>query len=218
MTSPAIEMLLIARRIANYAKDEGVLTDEKKARLSSDHLGAVLADSVLQAGLNYKSVVRPRVLEILRKHPECLTISSLISVIQNGGSGAFLNWRHHEKISRFEALVIFLHGLGIENAEDLRAGLGTDEFCSAIQTVNGIGPKTVDYMACLVGLDTIAVDRHVRAFAKAVKVDNDDYQFLRETFCYAADLLSLPRREFDAWLWRRAVAPVQDQAQLALAV
>lgn len=218
MTSPAIEMLLIARRIANYAKDEGVLLGDKKVRLTCEHLGAVIADSVLQAGLNYTTVVRPRVLDILRAHPECLTISSLLSVIKNGGSGAFLNWRHHEKISRFEALVIFLHGWGIEDAEDLRAGLGTDEFCCAIQTVNGIGPKTVDYMACLVGLDTIAVDRHVRAFAKAVRVDNDDYQFLRETFCYAADLLSLPRREFDAWLWRRAVAPVQDQAQLALAV
>lgn len=216
MTSPAIEMLLVARRIANYAKSEGVLLGEKKTRLTCDHLGAVLADSILQAGLNYTTVVRPRVLDILRTHPDCHTISSLVSVVQNGGSGAFLNWRHHEKVSRFEALVIFLQSRGIETAKDLRAGLSSDEFCYAIQTVNGIGPKTVDYMACLVGLDTIAVDRHVRAFAKAVSVNNDDYKFLRESFCYAADLLSLPRREFDAWLWRRAVAPAQ--AQLALAV
>src|SRR5690606_5476698 len=117
---------------------------------------------------------------------------------------------------RFEQLVIFLQRWGVESVQDLRVGLTSDEFCNAIQAVNGIGPKTVDYMACLVGIDSIAVDRHVRAFAKVVGVDSDDYYFLRKSFCCAADLLSLSRREFDAWLWRRAAAPTQ--AQLTLAV
>ncbi|MFM0292236.1 hypothetical protein P0D68_03680 [Paraburkholderia sp. RL17-380-BIE-A] len=212
----AIEVLLAARRIADHAKDEGALFEEKHPRATCDHLGAVLADSVLQAGLNYTTVVRPRVLAILRTHPTRRTISSLISLIQDGKTGTFLNWRHHEKVSRFEALVIFLKNWGIEDAKDLRAGLVSDEFCDAIQTVNGIGPKTVDYMACLVGIDSIAVDRHVRTFAKMVGVENDDYQFLRKSFCCAADLLSLPRREFDAWLWRRAVAPAQVQLTLGV--
>jgi len=216
MTSPAIEVLLVARRIANHAKHEGVLLGEKQPRVTCDHLGAVLADSVLQAGLNYTTVVRPRVLDILRTHPSCHTISSLISIIQDRETGAFLNWRHHEKVSRFEALVIFLQRWGIEDVQDLRTGLASDEFCNAIQTISGIGPKTVDYMACLVGIDSIAVDRHVRAFAKAIDVERDDYHFLRASFCCAADLLSLPRREFDGWLWRRATA--RTQVQLAFAV
>lgn len=71
-------------------------------------------------------------------------------------------------------------------------------------------------MACLVGIDSIAVDRHVRAFARSVGVENDDYHFLRKSFCCAADLLSLPRREFDAWLWRRATVPAQVQLSLAV--
>ncbi|MDU5369850.1 MAG: hypothetical protein E6107_00330 [Enterobacter sp.] len=94
--------------------------------------------------------------------------------------------------------------------------LASNEFCDAIQTINGIGPKTVDYMGCLVGIDSIAVDRHVRTFAKAIGVKNDDYHFLRESFCFAADLLSLSRREFDAWLWRRAAMPTQVQMSLAI--
>lgn len=212
----AIEVLLAARRIADHAKDEGALFEEKHPRATCDHLGAVLADSVLQAGLNYTTVVRPRVLAILRTHPTRGTISSLVSLIQDGETGAFLNWRHHEKVSRFEALVIFLKDWGIEDVKDLRAGLISDEFCDAIQTVNGIGPKTVDYMACLVGIDSIAVDRHVRTFAKTVGVEHDDYQFLRKSFCCAADLLSLPRREFDAWLWRRAAAPAPKQLTLGV--
>lgn len=208
MTFSYTEVLLVARRIANRAKDEGVLFAEKHPRVTCEHLGAVLADSVLQAGLNYTTVVRPRVLAILRSHPSRHSISSLVSLIDDGKTNAFLNWRHHEKVSRFEALVVFLQRCGIEDVVDLRASLASDEFCGAIQNIKGIGPKTVDYMACLVGLDSIAVDRHVRTFAKAIGVENDDYHFLRASFCYAADLLSLPRREFDGWLWRRSAALV----------
>lgn len=216
MNSSAIEVLLVARRIANHAKDEGALRAEKHPRAVCEHLGAVLADSVLQAGLNYTTVVRPRVQAILRAHPNRYTISSLVSLIQDGKTGAFLNWRHHEKVNRFEALVIFLQKWSVEDVQDLRAALASDAFCNAVQTINGIGPKTVDYMACLVGIDSIAVDRHVRTFAKAVGVESDDYHFLRKSFCCAADLLSLPRREFDAWLWRRVAAPAQVQLPLAV--
>lgn len=216
MKSSAIQVLLAARRIADHAEEEGVLVEKKHPRDICEHLGAVLADSVLQAGLNYTTVVRPRVMVILRAHPSRHTISSLVSLIRDGGTAAFLNWRHHEKVGRFEKLVIFLQRWGVENVQDLRFELTSDEFCNAIQDVNGIGPKAVDYMACLVGIDSIAVDRHVRAFAKVAGVDSDDYHFLRKSFCCAADLLSLPRREFDAWLWRRAAAPTQ--AQLTLVV
>ncbi|QXE10307.1 MULTISPECIES: hypothetical protein [Pseudomonas] len=216
MNNPLVEVLLVARLIANRARDEGALFDEKNPRATCDHLGAVLADSILQAGLNYMTVVRPRVLEILKVYPSRDTISSLISLIKTGEVGAFLQWRHFEKISRFESLVFFLKEKGIEDVQDLRLALSSSKFCEDIQTVNGVGPKTVDYMACLVGIDSIAVDRHVRAFARAVGVDNDDYHFLRKSFCCAADLLSLPRREFDAWLWRRAAAPFQEQLLLAV--
>lgn len=212
----AIEVLLAARRIADHAKDEGALCEQKAARATCDHLGAVLADSVLQAGLNYATVVRPRVLAILRTYPTFDTISALLGVIQERRTDAFLNWRHHEKVSRFETLVAFLRDSGIENVQDLRVSLASEQFRDEIQTVNGVGPKTVDYMACLVGIDSIAVDRHVRTFAKKVGVENDDYHFLRKSFCCAADLLELPRREFDAWLWRRAVVPAQVQLSLGV--
>jgi hypothetical protein len=212
----AIEVLLAARRIADHAKDEGALCEQKAPRPTCDHLGAVLADSVLQAGLNYATVVRPRVLAILRTYPTFDTISALLGVIQERRTGAFLNWRHHEKVSRFETLVAFLRDSGIENVQDLRVSLASEQFCDDIQTVNGVGPKTVDYMACLVGIDSIAVDRHVRTFAKKIGVENDDYHFLRKSFCCAADLLELPRREFDAWLWRRAVVPAQVQLSLGV--
>ncbi|WP_434212380.1 hypothetical protein [[Pseudomonas] boreopolis] len=211
-----IELLLVARRIADRARDEGALAGAKDTRPVCEHLGAVLADAVLQAGLNYTTVVRPRVLQILRSYPEHDTISSLMSVVRDGHTRTFLNWYHHQKVARFEALVSFLRARDVETVHDLRNCLANEKFCDEVQTLNGVGPKTVDYMACLVGIDSIAVDRHIRTFARAAGVENDDYHFLRQSFCCAADLLSLPRREFDYWLWRRAAssAPVQ----LALSV
>jgi hypothetical protein len=205
----ALGVLLAARRIADRAEGEGALQEQKVLRATCEHLGAVLADSVLQAGLNYTTVVRPRVLAILRTYPKHDSVSTLFELIQERKSGEFLNWRHHEKVTRFEKLVTFLKGRGIENVQDLRDNLSREQFRNALQTIRGIGPKTVDYMACLVGIDSIAVDRHVRTFAKNVGVENDDYHFLQRSFCCAADLLTLPRREFDAWLWRRAAVPSQ---------
>ncbi|MDR5803735.1 hypothetical protein [Caballeronia sp. LZ001] len=212
----ALEVLFAARRIADHARGEGAFFDGQPLRATCEHLGAVLADSVLQAGLNYATVVRPRVQAILRTYPNLKSVSSVISMIRAGETGSFLNWRHHEKVNRFEALVAFLDAGGIEDVNDLRRRLMSEQFCESIQSVNGIGPKTVDYMACLVGIDSIAVDRHVRTFAKVAGVKNDDYYFLRKTFCCAADLLALPRREFDAWLWRRASVPTQTQLCLGI--
>ncbi|WP_234825205.1 hypothetical protein [Cupriavidus necator] len=199
-------ILLAARRIADHAKQEGALAELHVPRATCAHLGAVLADSVLQAGLNYATVVRPRVLAILRTHPDLDTVSALLALIERRGTSDFLNWRHHEKVGRFEVLVGFLQSWGVEDVDDLRAQLGAEAFREAMQALHGIGPKTIDYMACLVGIESIAVDRHVRTFARKVGVENDDYFFLRKSFCCAADLLTLSRREFDAWLWRRAAA------------
>lgn len=212
----AIEVLLAARRIADYAKDEGALCDQQPPRATCEHMGAILADSVLQAGLNYTTVVRPRVLNILQNYPQADTTSALLKLIKKKRTAEFLSWQHHEKLMRFEALVAFLKDWGIEDAQDLRNNLGSEHFCFQVQSINGVGPKTVDYMACLVGVESIAVDRHVRNFAKAVGVENNDYYFLRRSFCCAADLLELPRREFDAWLWRRAAFSSQTQLSLAI--
>ena len=212
----AVDVLLAARLIADFAKDEGAIDERKTPRATCEHMGVVLADSVLQAGLNYTTVVRPRIAAILRTYPECDSVSSLQVLIRERRTEEFLNWRHPEKVARFESLVQFLWQWGVDRAEDLRSQLVSERFCEQVQSVHGIGPKTVDYMACLVGIDSIAVDRHVRTFAKKVGVETDDYYFLRRSFCYAADLLSVSRREFDAWLWRRAASPQPVQLSLAM--
>ncbi|MEJ2612939.1 MAG: hypothetical protein P8179_23485 [Candidatus Thiodiazotropha sp.] len=130
-------------------------------------------------------------------------ITTLSDLIHREETGHFLSWDHPQKILRFELLVNFLRDQGIEHVENLSDCLKCTPFITELQSINGIGPKTIDYMSCLVGIDSIAVDRHVRAFAKRAGVTNDDYYYLQKVFCYAADLLEVPRRELDAWIWKK---------------
>lgn len=195
------DALYAARCVADHAIRAGLLSSRVSYRPVYHHMGAVLADSILQAGLNYEKVVKPRIASILETFPHASTVNTLIEVIETEGSSRFLRWEHGEKIARFDSLVTFVAEARIENTCELGEALRDDRFRSNIQRVRGVGPKTVDYMACLVGVDCIAVDRHVRGFAEFVGLENDSYDYLRDVFSFAADLLSVSRREFDASIW-----------------
>lgn len=158
--------LYAARRVADHAIRAGVLASRVSGRPVYHHIGAALADSVLQAGLNYAKVVKPRIASILKTFPHAATIDVLIEVIATEGSRKFLQWEHTEKVSRFDALLAFVAEADIQSTYELREALRDDSFRVDIRRVRGVGPKTVDYMACLVGLDCIAVDRHIRSFAE----------------------------------------------------
>lgn len=217
MSDAVVNVLLAARRVADLADAEGAANSASFHRPAQDHMGAIVADAVLQAGLNYSSVVRPRVTAILFHHPSADRVSALERLVDAGNVEAFLNWRHPTKVGRFEGLVRFLACSEIETSADLKRRLYSVEFRASLRAVNGIGPKTVDYLACLVGIESIAVDRHVRAYARRAGIESQDYDFLREVFCGAADLLSLSRRAFDGWIWRKESGP-SNVEQLALSL
>lgn len=195
------DALYAARCVADHAVRVGLLSIRVSHRPIYHHMGAVLADSVLQSGLNYEKVVKPRIASIFETFPHASTLNTLIEVIETEGSSKFLRWQHGEKIARFDSLVTFVAKAKIENTCELGEALQEDSFRSKIQRVRGVGPKTVDYMACLVGVDCIAVDRHVRGFAEFVGLEDGSYNYLRDVFSFAADLLSISRREFDSIIW-----------------
>lgn len=212
MMLSTLETLVAARRVANYAKELGANIEPLEIRPAYEHMGALIADSVLQTGLNYVSVVKPRVTTILTRYPERSRISKLVDLVHRGETATFLNWTHSEKVNRFDALVTFLNDASVEYVDDLKEGLRDPNFVVSLRDVRGVGPKTIDYMRCLVGIDSIAVDRHLRTFAKRVGVIEEDYDFLKNVFCYAADLLSVSRKDFDAWVWRRESSSAEQMA------
>jgi hypothetical protein len=199
-----LETLKSARCIADYAVGMGINTETKDTRPITDHLGAVLADAALQAGLNYRSVVRPRVERILHQYPDAADMVGLQKVLENRSVAEFLHWKHPDKIGRFTALRELLQSERLQTVADLRRWLLSGNSRNALLDISGVGPKTVDYLCCLVGIDCIPVDRHVKLFAKNAGIEARDYEGIRLAVSFAADLLGISRRTFDAWLWKLA--------------
>ena len=69
LTSSILNELTSGRRIADHAAVLGVDDSPVTPRIASSHLGAVLADAILQAGVSYRTVVRTRVERIYSNFP-----------------------------------------------------------------------------------------------------------------------------------------------------
>lgn len=195
------EALASARQVADYAQRLGIELRAPSARAAADHIGAVLADAILQAGINYRTVVMARVERIRRDFPEAAKLAGVKGIIDRGLAQNFLLWNHPTKVTRFVAITDFLRQEKIDDVGDLREWLVRRGARDRLLSVNGVGPKTYDYMCCLIGIDSIAVDRHVRTFASEAGVSAHEYDELRAIMSYAADLLGVSRRDFDAWIW-----------------
>lgn len=112
---------------------------------SYDHMGATIADAILQAGTTYDTVVRPRIRGILEVYPSAVTTSGFLSLLQELGPKTVLSWRDDEKPNRIVALTAFLRDKGIETECALCAWLEDEAHRADLLTLRGVGPKTVDY-------------------------------------------------------------------------
>ncbi len=216
LPSAILEELSSARRVADYADNLGVRDSQITLGSTSDHLGAVLADAILQAGVRYRTVVRMRVERIYLLFPEAATMAGLAVLLEQHGAAEFLLWKHPVKMSRFLSLMELLSRENVSNTMGLKLWLRRDEARDHLLGLHGIGPKTYDYLRCLVGIDCIAVDRHVRTFANEAGVCISDYKKLQLIVSYAADLLGIARRDFDAWIWRTMSKRNVNKRQLSL--
>lgn len=190
-----------AQQLANYVLSLPGFSIDQQPKHTYDHMGAVIADTILQAGLNYRTVVEPRVRDILHKYPEARTTSMFYSLIGQIGVGRVLNWKHHEKISRVFRLTRFFMEAKIEEEEDLRNWLDIPDSIDSLLKLKGIGLKTVDYLKNLVGIPSVAVDRHIRSFITGAGIRKNEYMEIRTIVENAADLLSVSRQSLDHAIW-----------------
>ena len=193
-----------AARVAELARTRGIGDDLESLRRTIPpftHLGALMADAILQAGLDYASVVRPRV-ERIMANPATAQIDGVMRVVREGRTGSFLDWTHHEKIGRFDGLAHHFDRHWIGTVPALRERMGEGEFREGLLELRGIGPKTRDYIGALCGRnDVIAVDRHIVSFAEAAGVAGG-YGDVASVFREAAGILEIPPRNFDSWVWK----------------
>lgn len=90
------------------------------------HIGATISDAILQAGLNYDSVVRPRIRKILATYPVAKTTSGFLALLNKVGAKAVLDWSDDEKPTRVAGLAEFFRRRNIETEQDLREWLSDE--------------------------------------------------------------------------------------------
>ena len=166
-----------------------------------NHIGATITDAILQAGLRYETVVRPRV-DKIKKYPEAKTTTGFSNFFKKEGLDKLLNWTNREKLSRIENVTEFFIKEQIETQEDLKKWLSADDNVERLKELRGIGDKTVDYFKILVGIPASAIDRHLMNFLRQAGVEAGGYHEAKEIIDGAADNLNIDRSKFDYSIWK----------------
>lgn len=196
-----MQTLINARSVANFALSLSDFDKELKTRTTYTSMGALLIDAVLQSGLNYKSVVCPRVEHFVANFPTVKECSEFLDCLKKNGAAIVLQWTHSEKINRLIELTKFLIFKGVETVKKLGEWICLDGSRDELLGLRGIGEKTVDYIAMLAGVSSIPIDRHFRRFITAAGVNVSIYSDYRKVAEFAADLMKMPRPQFDYSVW-----------------
>jgi endonuclease III len=171
-----------------------------------NHMAATAADAILQANQKYDTNVAPRTKRILDKYPEATTTSATLKILESVPATEFLNWRGLDRADRFVALLKLFQTNRIETEDDLNKRFtdDSDAFSRQLLAQNGIGPKTVDYLKILAGLQTSAIDRHLENFLIEAGISDRTYGKYEKTqnlINAAADQLGIPQAIFDHSIW-----------------
>jgi len=165
------------------------------------HMGATITDSILQAGMNYKHVVYPRILKLLKNFPTYKTTSAFISLMKDIPLTELVNWKNEEKLQRIINLSWFLFNNNIENEDQFAIWLDTDKNIIQLKQIKGIGPKTVDYLRMLSGNQAIAIDRHLFTFLKMAGILIRSYDEANLIYSKTSELLKISKNELDKKIW-----------------
>jgi len=167
-----------------------------------DHIGATVADAILQANRRYVSFVTPRVQRILQRFPAQRTTAAALDILRTTPTSDFLRLNDPARAMRFEAvLALFMHE-GVDTEAELRDWLSDREGVTKLRTISGIGPKTADYFKILVGIPESAIDRHLLGFLIMAGIEPVGYEDAQAIINATADLISVGRAHFDHSIWQ----------------
>ena len=167
-----------------------------------NHIGATVADAVLQANMRYATHVKPRVNRILETYREARTTTAVLGLLKEIGATKYLSWRGEDRAERFSHVLGLFASEGIETEADLHDWLAHDTNLAKLRAIKGIGPKTVDYFKILVGVSTSAIDRHLLNFLGLAGLSPCGYSEAQTVINTAADILSVDRACFDHSIWQ----------------
>jgi len=173
-------------------------------RESYDHMGAIITDTMLQAGVSYNAVRmrRDKVRGHVRGHEEARTTSGFLSLLDRQSSvGEFLEWGGR-KPRWVLGLAGFLRDEGVETKGDLQAWLEVARNRDSLLILEGIGPKTRDYLLKLADVGGVAIDRRWERCLKAAGIAYRDYEDAKLIVELAADGMGVSPSALDTSVWR----------------
>jgi hypothetical protein len=167
------------------------------------HVGALLADVSLQAGLNYERVVMPRIQDILTNYPDFKRTSDISKLFSVVSAEDLLRWKGAEKADRFRTLVSTLLDAGVETVAELKEWTSSEHACQRLFAIRGIGNKSLDYLRLLCGHSTFPIDRHLYRFLAIAGVDRREcrYERAQELFIGACTQLCVEPVFVEKGLW-----------------
>lgn len=190
-----------AYKLVSFIKSNNHSFKQVKKRELYCHMGATITDSILQAGLNYKHVVYPRVLELFTKYKDFRTTCDFIILMQTIPLTKLINWKNEQKLLRIVDLTWFFYNNKIENENQLSLWLNNSENVQKINKIKGIGSKTVDYLKMLSGCEAIPIDRHLFKFLEFAGVKYNSYDKASMIYSKTADILGISKYELDRKIW-----------------
>ncbi len=165
-----------------------------------DHVGATITDAILQAGINYKTVVRPRVQDLRDRHPEARTTSGFLRLLAQESPEKLLRFGGKKPQLVLE-ITRFFESQGIQTESDLRTWLQEPAHVDSLRQIKGIGNKTADYFGILVGIQGVAVDVHLSHFLEEAGLGQCAYDEAKQIVSLTADVLGVSRAVLDHSIW-----------------
>ena len=98
-------------------------------------------------------------------------------------------------------LAWFLSSEGLQTESMICQWLQKPGNANLLLQLRGVGPKTLDYLKMLVGIPTIAVDRHIKNLVTAIGLEYKQYEDVNKVVSLAADQLGINRNSFDWAIW-----------------
>jgi hypothetical protein len=165
------------------------------------HIGATIADAVLQANMKYETHVRPRITRIRAAFPNAATLSGLKKTLMERTTTRFLDWNGLDRVKRFDDIVALFASENIETEDDLKDWLLNERNLLKLAMIKGIGPKTIDYFKILTGIQTCAIDRRLLDFLKQADIQVSSYDEAKAIINLTADIMMVERAYFDHSIW-----------------
>ena len=192
---------ILVQKVVKYLEKVPHDYEEITQRTPYYNMAATLTDAVLQAGMNYKNVVYPRICNILKKYPDFSTTCDFIILFQIMSIEDIIQWNNKRKQSTICELTWFLYKNEVDNEDELAKWISYDINAEKLLSISGVGRKTVDYLKLLSGNQAIPIDRHMFKFLELAGIVTKNYQeasnILRET----ASFLQIGEGVLDKTIW-----------------